>query len=92
MTDEELYGASMTDRLKLILEWAPLLAKLEAVGAAPTPHDKAIAIVAIARMLAEKSATTVDNTVCDHVEKILRTPEGQALVDWFVLSVAGGAA
>lgn len=83
MNEDELYGASIFDRINLIAQWAPLLAKLEAIAKAPTPHEKAIAIVAALRVAADQTGTPIDNTVLDHAEKILRTPEGAALVDWF---------
>lgn len=84
MNESELYGASIFDRINLIAQWAPLLAKLEAIARAPSPHEKAIAIVSALRVAADQTGTPIDNTVLDHIEKILRTPEGAALVDWFV--------
>jgi hypothetical protein len=84
MNEDEMYGgASIIDRINMLAKWAPLLAKLEAVAIAPTPHDRAIAIVSALRVAADQTGTAIDNTVLDHVEKILRTPEGAALVDWF---------
>lgn len=84
MSEDELYGASILDRINLIAQWAPLLAKLEAIARAPTPHGKTLAIIAALRVAADQTGTPIDNTVLDHAEKILRTPEGAALVDWFV--------
>ena len=83
--EENNYGSSIVDKAKLLMEWAPLLAKLEAIAAAKTPHEKAAAIVDALRVAADKTTTAKDNAVLDHVEKILKTPEGEALVDWFVL-------
>jgi hypothetical protein len=83
--EENNYGSSIVDKAKLLMEWAPLLAKLEAIAAAKTPHEKAVAIVDALRVAADKTTTAKDNAVLDHVEKILKTPEGEALVDWFVL-------
>ena len=81
---EELYGSSIVDKARLLMEWAPLLAKLEIVAAAKTPHEKAAAIIDALRMAADKTATTKDNNILDHIDKILKTPEGMAFVDWFV--------
>jgi hypothetical protein len=84
MNESELYGGmSIVDRINLLAKWAPLLAKLEAIATAGTPHDRAIAIVSALRVAADQTGTPIDNTVLDHVEKILRTPEGAALIDWF---------
>jgi hypothetical protein len=86
--DEVFGGMSVVDRLKLISEWLPILARLEAVASAKTPHDRLLAVVALLRVPADKTNTAIDNKVLDHFERILRTPEGAALVDWFA-AIAG---
>ena len=81
---EEIVGAmGIVDKIQLMVQWAPMLGKLELVAAAKTPQDKALAIVAALKVAADKTATAKDNDVLDYVEKILRTPEGAALVNWF---------
>jgi len=81
---EELYGSSIVDKARLLMEWAPLLAKLEIVAAAKTPHEKIIAGIDALRMCADKTATTKDNNILDHIDKILKTPEGMAFIDLLV--------
>jgi len=88
--NEEQFGAmygslSIIDKVKLLAAWAPMLAKLEAVAVAKNPHEKALALVAALRLCADQTSTVKDNNVLDHVEAILKTPEGQALVEWFAL-------
>jgi hypothetical protein len=84
-----MYGSlSIIDKVKLLVAWAPMLAKLEAVATAKTPQEKALALVAALRLCADQTSTTKDNSVLDHVEAILKTPEGQALIEWFT-KVAG---
>lgn len=84
----QMYGSmSIVDKVKLLAEWAPLLAQLEAVAVAVGPQDKALAIVAALRIAANKTATVKDNNVLDHVEALLKTPEGKALVEWFAVIV-----
>lgn len=84
----EVYGGmSIVDKVRLLAAWAPLLAKLEAVAKAKTPHEKALALVAALRLAAGKTATEKDNKVLDHVEALLNTPEGKALVEWFAVVV-----
>jgi hypothetical protein len=89
MTEEEVYGANfpLLDKLRLLAEWAPLLARLQAVGVAKTPHDQALAAVAVAQWAAGKSSTTVDDEMLGHFEAILRTPQGQAFLEWFIAQV-----
>ena len=81
-------GLSIIDKVRILAAWAPMLAKLEAVAVAKTPHEKAIALVAALRLCADQTKTSKDNNVLDRVEAILKTPEGQALIEWFAV-VAG---
>jgi hypothetical protein len=82
----QMYGSlSIIDKVRLLAAWAPLLAKLEAVALAKTPAEKALALVAALRLAADKTKTDKDNDVLDRIEAVLKTPEGQALVEWFAL-------
>ena len=86
---EEQFGAygglSIVGKIALLAQWAPLLAKLEAVATAKTPAEKAVAIIAALRLAADKTTTDKDNNVLDLIENVLKTPEGLALVNWFAL-------
>jgi hypothetical protein len=86
---EEQFGAygglSILGKIQLLAQWAPLLAKLEAVATAKTPAEKAVAIIAALRLAADKTTTEKDNNVLDLIENVLKTPEGLALVNWFAL-------
>lgn len=86
MTDEEIYGAPfpLIEKLRLLAEWAPLLGRLQAVGSAKTPHDQAVAVVQTLQWAAGKSMTAIDDEALDHIEKVLKTPEGKAFFDWAV--------
>ncbi len=88
--EEELYGAGfpLLEKLKLLAEWAPLLARLQAVGDAKTPHERAVAVVKTLQWAAGKSATEVDDEALGHFEAVLKTPEGTAFFDWIVSQVA----
>jgi hypothetical protein len=87
---EEVYGdsyggLSIVGKIALLAQWAPLLAKLEAVAVAKTPSEKAVAIIAALRMAADSTATSKDNDVLTLIEAVIKTPEGLALVNWFAL-------
>ena len=92
MTEPEIYGASFPffDKLKMLAEWAPLLSRLQAVGVARTPHEQALAAVAVAQWAAGKSETTVDDEMLKHFEAMLRTPAGQAFLEWSLGQLFGG--
>lgn len=82
----QMYGGlSIVGKIQLLAQWAPLLAKLEAVATAKTPAEKAAAIIAALRLAADKTSTDKDNNVLDLLENVLKTPEGLALVNWFAL-------
>lgn len=92
MTEPEIYAGSFAffDKLKMLAEWAPLLSRLQAVGVAKTPHEQALAAVAVAQWAAGKSETKFDDEMLKHVEALLRTPAGQAFLEWSLGQIFGG--
>jgi hypothetical protein len=90
MSENEVYGAdgkplSTLQKVKLLIDWAPLLALLEQVAKAPGNQDKALALVTTLRWLAKKTETANDDKALDHLEAVLKTPEGAAIVNFFIL-------
>ena len=81
----------LLDKVRMFAEWAPLLARLQAVATAGTPHDRAVALVDALQWAAGKSSTTLDDEALEHIEAVLRTPEGKAAFDWIVGKATGGA-
>jgi hypothetical protein len=90
ISEEELYGAGfpLFEKLKLLAEWAPLIARLQAVAGAETPHDRAVAVVKTLQWAAGKSMTEIDDEALVHFEAVLKTPEGKAFFDWVVGKVS----
>ena len=88
--EEELYGAGfpLLEKLKLLAEWAPLLARLQSVGDAKTPHERAVAVVKTLQWAAGKSSTEVDDEALGYFEAVLKTPEGKAFFEWIVSQVS----
>jgi hypothetical protein len=91
-SEEEIYGAGfpLLDRLKLLAEWAPLLAQLQVIGSAQSPHEQAVAIVKTLQWAAGKSTTSLDDETLRHVEAVLRTKEGKEAFEWAYAKIAGG--
>jgi hypothetical protein len=89
--DEELYGAGfpLFEKLKLLAEWAPLLARLQAVAAADKPHEQALAVVNALQWAAGKSQTEVDDEAMFHIEEVLKTPQMQAFIQWAADKIMG---
>lgn len=85
--EPEVYGAgamSTVQKIKLLVEWAPLLSLMERVVAAETNQAKALAGVAALRWLAAKTQTATDDAALDRFEAFLKTPEGEKVVDLIV--------
>jgi hypothetical protein len=82
---ESYGGLSIVGKIALLAQWAPLLAKLEAVAVAKTPAEKAVAIIAALRLAADKTPTNKDNDILALFEAAIKTPEGVAIANWFAL-------
>jgi hypothetical protein len=91
--ENESYGAGMPlfDKLKLLAEWAPLLGRFQAVMDASSPQEQAVAIVNALQWAAGKSPTELDDEALEHIEAVLKSPEGAAAFAWVVSKVRGGA-
>lgn len=91
-TEENEFGARMPllDKLRLIAEWSPMLARLQAVASAESPHERAVALVDALQWAAGKSDTTLDDEALEHIEAVLKTAEGKAAFEWLVGKVIGG--
>lgn len=88
-TSEGEFGAALPllDRVRLLVEWAPMLAQLQAIGSATDPHERAVAIVKALQWAAGRTTTEVDDEALEHIEAVLRTAEGKAAFDWAVKKV-----
>lgn len=84
MNEDELYGAGfpLFEKLKLLAEWAPLLARLQGVMDAETPHEQALAGVRALQWAAGKSETKVDDEALFHIEAVMKTDEWKSLMLW----------
>lgn len=96
VADSEVFGAEGSDlstlqKIRLLIEWAPLLALLSKIPKAETNKAKALAMVAALRWLAKKTPTANDDKALDHLEAVISTPEGEAIVN-FISNLAGALA
>lgn len=74
-------------KLRLLLEWAPLLGRLEDLVREEDPHIRAVKILEAARWAADKTENAVDDEVIGHLEAVLKSPEGEALFNYIVEKV-----
>ena len=89
-SSEGEFGAAMPlfDRLRLLVEWAPLLSQLQTIGLATDPHERAVAVVKALQWAAGKTGTEVDDEALEHLEAVLKTAEGRAAFEWAVKKVS----
>ena len=89
--DDEKFGAGLStlEKLKLLSDWGPLLLRLQQVMSAPDAHARAVAFLDTCLWAAGKSATHMDDEALEHLEAILKSPEGTAFFDWIVAQVEG---
>lgn len=83
--EEQLYGAGLdfVGAIKLLVQYGPLLGRLQAIAAAATSYEKAKEIVAAAKWMASQTkSTTLDDDAVSHLEALLDSPEGRAFFDW----------
>lgn len=89
---ETTYGAGLPfiDALRLLSQYGPLMAKLQAIAVAKTPYDRAVAIVDAAKWAAAQTASTqLDDEAVDHLQTVLNSPEGKAFFEWVVKTWGG---
>jgi hypothetical protein len=72
----------LSTNLRLLIEWAPALQLLSAVGASKPGVERMIQIVKLAEFLTTKTPSVVDDKLVRLFTDILLTQQGQALVDY----------
>ena len=95
MADRYLEGDPMsltlTQKLKLVLEWSPAVQLAAAVAAAKPGQDRALAACTLIEWAARKSETPLDDDLTLLVKNILLTKEGGALIDYVAALIKGSA-
>jgi len=88
--DDDSFGAGgmpILQQLQLLSQWGPLLGRLQTIAMAPTPKDRALAVLDALEFAAGQTKTTIDDQVISHLEAVLKTPEGAALFNWIATLV-----
>lgn len=82
MTDnvDEFGAMPLLDKLRLAIEWAPVLARLQAILQAPDPHEQALGLVALLQWAAGRTETEEDDQALKLVAAALSTPECRELL------------
>lgn len=75
---------NLFEKLRLLTEYAPLLAYMQNLVSEDDIHEKAVIAADAARWLAEKTDITWDEELIELVGDIIKSEEGEALVRWIV--------
>jgi hypothetical protein len=74
----------LADKIKLLMDWWPVVALLQRVAALPPGRAQAAAVVDLLRFLATKTEVEFDDHLAEKVQKVVETPAGGELVDYVV--------
>lgn len=85
------YGANLNwiDQIRLLSQWAPLLAFGQAYLQANDPYKKSLIVADAAEWVAAKTQTGLDDQLVRLLADLLKTPQGEALVRWCLLRAEG---
>jgi hypothetical protein len=82
---------TLSQKLRLLIEWGPAVQLLTAIGVSPPGQPRVLAFVRLLKFASTKTETTLDDELLAHIQAILLTKEGGALVD-YVSNLLNGAA
>lgn len=72
----------VTTKIKLLLEWAPVLSYATRISDAKTDQEFALALTDLLAFLSAKTEVQFDDELVSHVSAVIRSEEGQALIAW----------
>jgi len=73
---------SLAERLRLLVEWSPVLSYATKISNAPNDHEFVLAVADLCAFLSKKTHVEFDDQLVQHITDILRSEEGQAFVQW----------
>ncbi len=84
--------ATLSEKLRLLVEWSPLIGLASEISGATTPLERALKTSAVLRWLADKTQSTeVDDELVELLEAVLKSPEGTALFNYLTALVTSMA-
>ena len=73
---------SLAQKIKLLLEWSPLLNYLIAISSAAAGRDRVYRALELCDYLATKTPSPLDNEALALIRGVLMTPAGGELLDY----------
>lgn len=76
--------ATVATKIKQIVEWAPALSLLSEISGADTAKERAAGALKLMRFVATKTDTPIDDDLCERVEAVLLSPQGEELFNYVI--------
>lgn len=76
--------ATVGEKIRQLVEWAPALSLLSLISAAQTASERVDGALKLMRFVATKTATPIDDDLLERIEAVLKSPAGQELVEYIV--------
>jgi hypothetical protein len=88
-SEQQEYGnkLSIWQQIQLLQAWAPLIGYGQRFVNEADPYKRSIVVSEAAEWLASKTNATADDQLVRLLADLLKTPQGEALVRWFLLQV-----
>jgi hypothetical protein len=88
-SEQQQYGnkLSIWQQIQLLQAWAPLIGYGQRFVNEADPYKRGLVISEAAEWLASKTNATADDQLVRLLADLLKTPQGEALVRWFLLQV-----
>jgi hypothetical protein len=79
--------ATVAQKVKQLVEWAPALSLLSEISAADTAKERVDGALKLMRFVATKTQTAIDDELLARTEAVLLSPQGQELFQYIVTLV-----
>lgn len=76
--------ATVADKVKALIDWAPALSILSEISGSQTAKERAVAAVKLMRFVATRTQTKIDDDLVERVEALLLSPAGDELFQYIV--------
>lgn len=76
--------ATLADRLKVLVDWWPLVVLVHQVASTAPGREQAEAVTDCLLFLASKTEIEADDELVERIQSLLATPEGGELIDYVV--------
>lgn len=79
--------ATVAQKVKQLVEWAPALSLLSEISAASTAKERVDGALKLMRFVATKTQTPIDDELLERLEAVLLSSQGQELFQYIVTLV-----